>query len=259
MDATDYAIKMIPVKNQKLCEQLKEVQLNAKLQHTNIVSYKTSWIQSYCCLEQRKSINALFIQMELCGKNLKIYLDERNSIEDIHSIQLSHELEIFRQILNGLNYIHSKGLIHRDLKPSNILFSVDNEHLKIGDFGLSAYKLANDPLLPRSKGIGTEIYSAPEQLSNTDVSKTYDQRVDVYSCGIILFELAYPMKTYTEKSMVLNTLKANAKLPKNFPNNSPLISLISDMTENDFRYRISKVSDVIERISTIEKIYESLN
>lgn len=113
-------------------------------------------------LGQRLSA-ALYIQMELCGINLREYLDKRNldfiqrlsaatttssvddkdnasfkkSVDVLDYIDVDLERQHFEQILSGVQYIHSQNMIHRDLKPQNILFSLDNKRLKIGDFGLA--------------------------------------------------------------------------------------------------------------------------
>jgi len=67
----------------------------------------------------------LYIQMQLCDHTLRSWLDVRNE----SCSQISHEMnqKIFRQILNGVEYIHSQGIIHRDLKPRNIFVSQDGK------------------------------------------------------------------------------------------------------------------------------------
>ncbi|CAG2183661.1 unnamed protein product, partial [Oppiella nova] len=103
------------------------------------------------------------------------------------------------------------GLMHRDLKPSNIFFSMDG-NIKIGDFGLvtataveeeshtpSAHNSTDDIncfILNRSSSshtnrVGTQLYMSPEQIQN----HPYSHKVDIFSMGIILFELLVPFKT----------------------------------------------------------------
>jgi serine/threonine protein kinase len=87
------------------------------------------------------------------------------------------------QVCDGLAYIHRNGLIHRDLKPSNIMVD-DDRRVRIMDFGL--VKLTDDPSLTLSRRVvGTYRYMAPEQARGDPV----DPRADLYSLGVILFEL----------------------------------------------------------------------
>lgn len=103
---------------------------------------------------------------------------------------VSHELEsdmqrlkkFFFGIADGLRYIHSQNIIHRDLKPDNI-FLTDNDTIKIGDFGLATTRKSSSTIR-----CGTKYYMAPE-IGKTRVTA----RADMYSFGIILFEMCYPM------------------------------------------------------------------
>ncbi|KAF2297705.1 hypothetical protein GH714_002366 [Hevea brasiliensis] len=97
------------------------------------------------------------------------------------SLTLQRLIAVALDIARGMEYIHSQGVIHRDLKPENVL--IDQEfHLKIADFGIAceeAYcdSLADDP--------GTYRWMAPEMIKK----KSYGRRVDVYSFGLILWEM----------------------------------------------------------------------
>ncbi|XP_022711711.1 aurora kinase A-A-like isoform X2 [Varroa jacobsoni] len=113
-----------------------------------------------------------------------------------------------RQITTALQYLHSKGVIHRDIKPENLLLSKDGEELKIADFGWSVHA----PSSARTTLCGTVDYLPPEMLAN----EKYDNRVDVWCLGILLFELltgAPPFKQASDKL----TFKAIAKGVINFP------------------------------------------
>uniref|UniRef100_H3C4B0 Protein kinase domain-containing protein n=1 Tax=Tetraodon nigroviridis TaxID=99883 RepID=H3C4B0_TETNG len=113
---------------------------------------------------QDSSLKYLYIQMELCStENLKLWIEKMNHNQNQERKKKS--LSIFRQIVSGVEYIHSRNLIHRDLKPENIMFSKkEKEKVKIGDFGLvtvGAFEAKN--LEERTVYKGTPWYMPPEQ------------------------------------------------------------------------------------------------
>lgn len=112
----------------------------------------------------------LFIQMGLCQITLKNWLENRNYSHDndLALVQIKNQvqsetvMEILRQLLCGIHYIHSKNVVHHDIKPSNIFLQFDAGSLcvQLGDFGL-ACPLQNTK---HSLALGTKLYAAPEQL-----------------------------------------------------------------------------------------------
>jgi len=112
---------------------------------------------------------------------------------DAHRLSTTDRLALFRQVCDGVQHAHQKGVIHRDLKPSNVLVSVEEGKPvpKIIDFGLA--KATEQRLTERSfftqmgMLVGTPEYMSPEQadLDTEDI----DTRTDVYSLGVLLYEL----------------------------------------------------------------------
>lgn len=88
----------------------------------------------------------------------------------------------FAEILLGLEYIHSKGIVYRDLKPENVLIDIDG-HIKLADFGLSKVFPSQDYLT--NSFCGSPEYMSPEMLMGTG----HGFSVDYYSLGALLFEM----------------------------------------------------------------------
>lgn len=157
----------------------------------------------------------LYIKMEFCDLTLREAIDKGDLVNND-----SKCWSYFKQTVKGLSYIHSKGITHRDLTPRNIF--ITSEHIaKIGDFGLSRLHHEreiepdhiSDPLVGPQKqttvsnssgltgGVGTVWYTAPEALGES--SCAYGHEVDLFSLGLILFEMSYvPLKTEQEKAAI---------------------------------------------------------
>jgi len=127
-----------------------------------------------------------FFVMELVkGDPIVEYCDKNN-------LSINERLELFAQVCNAVQHAHSKGIIHRDIKPSNILVSTQDgkPHTKVIDFGIAkatSARLTEKTLFTEHKAlIGTPEYMSPEQAEgNLDI----DTRTDVYSLGVLLYEL----------------------------------------------------------------------
>ncbi|XP_049681178.1 eIF-2-alpha kinase GCN2 isoform X3 [Accipiter gentilis] len=174
-----------------------------------------------------QTVHYLYIQMEYCEKSTLRDTIDQGLYEDT-----SRLWRLFREILDGLAYIHEKGMIHRDLKPVNIFLDSD-DHVKIGDFGLATDHPANavaskqeenhsdssamsDPSGNLTGMVGTALYVSPEVQGST--KSTYNQKVDLFSLGIIFFEMSYhPMSTASERIFVLGQLRLpTIVFPKDF-------------------------------------------
>jgi len=150
----------------------------------------------------------LYIHMEYC---------ERHTLRDLIRKDLYDKPDegwtLFRQVLEGLAHIHSHGIIHRDLKPDNIFIDVTNNP-RIGDFGLatSGVHLSLDRTAIASglsgdmtRSVGTTLYVAPEVGSHG--GGTYNNKVDIFSLGIIFFEMCFPLKTAMERDQLLRLIR----------------------------------------------------
>lgn len=142
----------------------------------------------------------------------------------------------FQQLISAVGYCHSRGVFHRDLKPENLLLD-ENGNLKVSDFGLSAVKdqIRTDGLLHTL--CGTPAYVAPEILSK----KGYDgAKVDVWSCGVILFVLTagyLPFNDPNLMSMYKKIYKGEFRCPKWM--SSDLRRLLSRLLDTNPETRIT--------------------
>lgn len=187
-------------------------------------------------IPSRPAKTILYIQMEFCEKQTLRDLIRRDLHDDPEEYW-----RLFRQMLEGLTHIHSHGIIHRDLKPDNIFIDVTKTP-KIGDFGLATsgqYQrsdrkasagIQTDGDMTRS--VGTALYVAPELRST--VAGNYNDKVDMYSMGIIFFEMCYPLKTAMERDQVIrqlrerkHTLPAEFEKPEKVLQGNIITSLIS--------------------------------
>ncbi|PBP24200.1 protein kinase [Diplocarpon rosae] len=142
---------------------------------------------------QRPFKTVLYISMEYC---------EKKTLRDLIRLGLQKDhnetWRLFRQVLQGLAHIHGLNVVHRDLKPENIFIDAAS-NVKIGDFGLatSGQYTITDKISSAAvhmsgnmtRSIGTAFYVAPEVKSS--VVGTYTSKVDMYSLGIIFFEMCF--------------------------------------------------------------------
>ena len=164
--------------------------------------------------------HTLYIQMQLCSqKTLADFLSDKEarrgpSLSD--RLDIPYALSLFLQIAQGVKYVHEQGLIHRDLKPNNCFMDEESGAVKVGDFGLSRESGLKDTAevfssaqldaadgTDNTAGVGTRSYASPEQMNGSD----YDSSTDIYSLGIILFELCFPMYTGMERHIVFSKLR----------------------------------------------------
>ncbi|CAD8100160.1 unnamed protein product [Paramecium primaurelia] len=152
---------------------MNEVKMLQKLDHPNIIKV----------FEFYQDERFFYIVTELCtGGELFDKIRHEGSFSE------KKAAEIMKQILSAINYCHDEKIVHRDLKPENLLYESEKENsmLKIIDFGTSKEFVPNQKL---NQKLGTPYYIAPEVLK-----KKYDEKCDIWSCGVILYILlcGYP-------------------------------------------------------------------
>ena len=146
-----------------------------------------------------------YIVMErVDGITLKSYMQKKGALST------DEVLSYTGQVLSALCHAHAKGIIHRDIKPQNILL-LRNGKVKVTDFGIA--KLPNaETVQMDEKAIGTVYYISPEQASG----KGIDQRSDLYSVGVLMYEMAtgtLPFNADTPVSVALMQVNEKPKAP----------------------------------------------
>ena len=214
---------------------LQEAEIGESLRHANIVEiFETGYAQK-----------THFISMEyLEGQTLKQYISERRNLP------LSEIIQISRQILNGLAEIHRHGVVHRDLKSGNIML-LNNHQVKIMDFGLARTFLLST-LTDQNTFVGTLSYMSPEQTIGMKV----DQRSDLYSFGVILYEMIFGELPFTaENEMELIFAIHNQTPPKlqepHQGNISQIVPLLQKCLAKEVQNRFNSADEILREINAL--------
>jgi serine/threonine protein kinase len=180
---------------------LDEAKKMVAVKHPNIV-------QVFDLIDTGETVAIVLEYVE--GKTLKEYISEKGKLNEFEI------RKIIDQILLALHHVHSSGFVHRDIKPSNFMIT-QNGMIKILDFGIAKTINAISHEITRTgtgSQIGTPIYMSPEQIKS---SKDVDFRSDIYSLGIVLFELATGKKPFEGNNLSLFELQTkivNEAIPK---------------------------------------------
>jgi serine/threonine protein kinase len=204
-----FAIKKIPFNEGLKDSVMKEIQIFKKLESDLVVRLEDVWIEenylkidNYKPDENTSSVSGLevfkpnktlllHIQMELCLMSLKELIKQLNKELDQKLNEVMTPLgyyissELFKEIVESVDYLHKQKVIHRDLKPNNIFITdgMNGRFVKIGDFGLATNQEFDGQ--SHTKYMGTQRFVAPEVM----IGRNYDLKVDIYSLGVILQEL----------------------------------------------------------------------
>eukprot|EP00249_Psilotum_nudum_P001642 c14259_g1_i1 orf=466-2823(+) len=215
---------------------LHEVGLLSRLRHCNIVQFVGAFSKPpiFCVITE-------YVR----GGSLRAFL---NKIEPF-SLSLNVVVRIALDIARGMAYLHSQGIVHRDLKSQNLLLSHDLQ-AKVADFGVSCF----ESQLGKVTGArGTYRWMAPEMVQE----KPYSRKVDVYSFGIVLWELLTGLVPFSEMTAVQAAIAVAQKdeRPPLWPN-CPLS--LSKLMQNCWSTDPNKRPEFSEVQKHLEQLHKSI-
>ena len=203
-----------------------EINIHSKLSHENI-------IKLYNIHEDNESINIIMEYAEK-GNLFQLISKEKSGLDE------SKAFDYFIQVVNAVYYLHNNNIIHRDIKPENILIGNDNK-IKLCDFGWAKELTLEN----RSTFCGTVEYMAPEIVG----SENYDYSVDIWSLGILLYELLFghsPFKANNTKNIILNIKTHELTYDdKNKKISNSCKDLIKKLLDSNPQKRL-KIKDILE-------------
>ncbi|NIM98241.1 MAG: protein kinase, partial [candidate division Zixibacteria bacterium] len=188
-----------------------------------------------------------FITMEYVrGEDLK------SLIRKMGQLSAGQAIAIIKNICDGLIEAHRGGVIHRDLKPSNIMVDKDG-YARIMDFGISRY-VKGKGITDTGAMIGTPEYMSPEQVEGKEI----DQRTDIYSLGVILYEMVTGRVPFEGDTALTVAVKHKTEEPKdprefNAQLTDDLSQLILKCLEKDMEKRYQSAVELRAELENIEK------
>ena len=180
------------------------------------------------------------------GITLKEYMQQQKCLPWKEAVHFTN------QILRALSHAHKRGVVHRDIKPQNCMVLSDGT-LKLMDFGIARFARSESKTIT-DKAIGSVHYISPEQARGEDT----DQRADLYSVGVMLFEMltgTLPFEADTPVSVALKQIESEAPLVTDVNPSIPkgLNSIVSRAMEKNADRRYQTADDMLNDIGEFKK------
>lgn len=220
--------------DKSFCDRfLKEGKIIAKLRHEHIVT-----IYDIGCTTD----NLYYMSMEYCnGGTLKERIRSPDGVSD--------PITITKHIARALGYAHDKGFVHRDIKPGNVLFRDDGSAV-LSDFGIAKTMDDRTQLTQSGLAIGTPEYMSPEQA----VGSKLDGRSDLYSLGIVLYEMLVGKKPFVGDDAVSTALMQLQKPVPRLPSqHSRMQHIIDGLMAKNASDRFQTSDELIEELDSLRR------
>lgn len=214
-----------------------EARLAAQLEHPNIVTVYEIGV------EERQKKQHHYVSME--------YLPGGNLANRVISgpLAVEHCLNWMKQLASGLTFAHKRGVIHQDIKADNIFITTEGD-LKVGDFGLARLLVGRVHYNSATKGMGTPAYMSPELCRG----EPQDHRSDIYSLGVLFFEMATGQLPFRAGGMIeMATKHSSAPIPSA----KRINPLIPDILDKVIRRMMAKTPE--ERYSNMSEVLTILD
>src|SRR5581483_8925042 len=234
----DVALKVIRVdlaSHPAILERFKrEIQLSSNITHKNVLRV----------YDLGEAAGVKFLTMQFVdGQDLATVMRREGRLP------LPRVVEILRQICEGLEAAHEQGVIHRDLKPQNIMIDTRGRVL-ITDFGL-AKSVEYGTLTEAGKVIGTPHYMSPEQVKGIPL----DKRSDIYSLGIILYEMLTGSLPFTGGSAYEVMIQRTTRTPRPASDHNPkipkyLLKILDRCLQPDPNLRYGSAAEILRDLDT---------
>jgi serine/threonine protein kinase len=242
----EVAIKVMLTDFSEDAEQMRprfyrEAKAVAKLQHRNIVTI----------FEFAEEENKPHIVMEfLRGLSLAQRLAQQPKLT------LDDKLDIVAQLCSALGYAHGQGVVHRDVKPANVFLLTDGS-VKLLDFGIA--KLTTSTLTRQGDVLGSASYMSPEQVAG---SESVDGRADVFSTGVLLYEMLAGRKPFEGEAPTVVIVKILKEEPTPIESIVPglpaqLVAAVKKSLQKDPANRFAKADDFGRELQWIRKALQA--
>ena len=188
-----------------------------------------------------------YIVMEyIDGITLKEYIERQGSLRWKDAVHFTI------QILRGLQHAHDKGIVHRDVKPQNIMVLADGT-IKVTDFGIARFARSEHKTMT-DKAIGSVHYISPEQARG----ETTDEKADVYSVGVMLYEMLtgrLPFQAESAVSVAIMQLQTEPQLPREINGSIPLglEQITMHAMQKDQQKRYQSAAEVLQDLEAFKR------